>query len=152
MCSVSAVSGWLMFEWDFISNSCLCRLIPGLLGGNFSSIDYFSGAEEQPRTSTTRVLFKAHHWNCEKSIQWTICPREACSWSCSQLFKQTQLRNGNVGNYSWEGGTSVGIQGVKSSTWSSITALNFYHTLCQKHQQCLQLHTEVLGVFIFKTC
>lgn len=50
-----------MSEWDFISNSCLCSLIPGLLGGDFSCIDYLSGAEELYKTSLTCVLFKACH-------------------------------------------------------------------------------------------
>lgn len=45
-----------MFEWDFISNSCLCSLIPGLLGGNFSCIDYLSGAEELPKISVWCVI------------------------------------------------------------------------------------------------
>lgn len=58
-----------MFEWDSISNSCFCSLIPGLLGGNFSRIDYLSGAEELSKTSLTQLLFIIQH--SEKSIQGT---------------------------------------------------------------------------------
>lgn len=43
-------SGGLMSEWDFIPSSCFCSLIPSLLGGNFSFIDYLSGTEEKAQT------------------------------------------------------------------------------------------------------
>lgn len=65
-------SGWLMFEWDFISNSCLCSLIPVLLGGTLLyrlPFWCFRAAPKHPRL----VCYSRHiiH-HSEKSIKRTI--------------------------------------------------------------------------------
>lgn len=65
-------SGWLMFEWDFISNSCLCSLIPVLLGGTLLyrlPFWCFRAAPKHPRL----VCYSKHiiH-HSEKSIKRTI--------------------------------------------------------------------------------
>lgn len=65
-------SGWLMFEWDFISNSCLCSLIPILLGGTLLyrlPFWCFRAAPKHPRL----VCYSKHiiH-HSEKSIKRTI--------------------------------------------------------------------------------
>lgn len=62
---ISAVSGRVESEWDFVSNSCLCSLILGLLGGNFFRIDYLSVAGEPSQTS---VFFKEPSFNVLKKI------------------------------------------------------------------------------------
>lgn len=72
-----AVSGRVMSEWDFVSSSCLCSLILGLLGGNFSCIDYLSVAEELYKPSPHLCVFqRTIIQHSEKSITWTIRPRE----------------------------------------------------------------------------
>ncbi len=57
-----------MFEWDFISNSCLCSLIPGLLGGNFSCIDYLSGAEELSKNILDLCVIQSSSFNTVKNL------------------------------------------------------------------------------------
>lgn len=107
MCSCnSAVSRWLMFEGDFTSNSCLCSLIPALLGPKSSLIEYLSGAEKLQRTSMTAVLFRAHHSAWVKDLyreQPAPEKTESVSGGPRWWFKAFSIKTRDVGNHSWEG-------------------------------------------------
>lgn len=93
---------------------------------------------------------------CEKKIHTLIGPPIGPVVGSGDGWDSTERRN--VGNNSWERGTSMGMQGVRSPWGSGVSQSTKVITLCQERAQCLQhlsaavvhvLMSYIFLIFIF---